>query len=135
MKLPIVKRLDKQDLSGKGDIPAWVDTLLANINQFIEPVAKALTNRLSFQDNFLCQVKTYTLTHNVELSVAVPKTGRVIGMFPILAQKSSDASATTQNIITGFRAVPKDVGVLGVTVQFAGGAGVKSDVSIVVLLG
>lgn len=135
MKLPIIKRIDRQDLAGGGDLPKWIDMFLGVMNAFIDPVARALQNRLTFADNFYCKVMTLTMKHATEQRVTVPIQARVIGAIPILAIKSTDTAAATKNVISGFGLNIKGDGSLGVIVNFAGGAGIQADVTLIILLG
>lgn len=134
MKLPVIKRLDKQDITSGGDYPSWMDGFLGALNAFIDPVVNALSGRLTFADNFLCTVSTQTYTHATELVISVPANRKVIGALPILAIKSTDTSAT-KNVISGWGLDVKGNGTLGLTVNFAGGAGKAADVTFVILLG
>ncbi len=58
MKLGLIKRISKEDMAAKGEIPGWVDPMLDVLNDFIEKTAKALNSNLSFADNFLCREHT-----------------------------------------------------------------------------
>lgn len=135
MRLPLIKRFDRQDLVSKGDLPAWMDSFLVTLNSFIDPVARALQGRLTFADNFYCKVTIQTFTHATELLVSVPPSMRVIGAIPLLAVKSTDSTPSTKNVISGFGLDLKGNGQLGVIINFAGGSGIKSDVTLIILFG
>lgn len=69
MKLPIVKRLDRADLSGKGDLPGWIDPLLGMINSFLDPLVTAIQGRLTLADNLYGAKLSVNLTHNTDLKI------------------------------------------------------------------
>ncbi|MBA3754993.1 MAG: hypothetical protein H0X02_01620 [Nitrosomonas sp.] len=69
MILGLIKRIAKENLSKRGEVPPWIDELLQPLNTFIETVTVALRNGLTFKDNFLCNVKQIKLVHGVESQV------------------------------------------------------------------
>ena len=81
MKLGIIKTIIREDLARIEKLPAWVDSFLQTLNQFISNVGTAINGNLDFRNNFLCKVKTMSLTHGVEQEVNPenPKL-RVIGV-------------------------------------------------------
>ncbi len=56
---PPIKRITREDLK---DAPQWVDRLLYPLNLFMDSVYGSLSHLLSFQDNFLCQIYSFSLT-------------------------------------------------------------------------
>lgn len=69
MKIGTIKTIVREELSKLGDLPKWIDPFLQALNQFITQAGQALKGGLTFQDNFLCRVKSVTLTHGVALEV------------------------------------------------------------------
>lgn len=133
MKIPFIRRILKEDLTqAAGTIEPWVDQLLYYLNMNMDTIGKALQGNLTFSDNFLCKTITLTFTHNTELSVSVNPELKVLGANPLLAVSSSDATSSTQNVITGFRVSVKGNGSLGLTVNFAGGSGITAKVTWVI---
>lgn len=55
MKLGLIKRISKEDMAMKGEVPKWMDPMLDTLNNFIDKVSTALNGNLSFGDNFLCK--------------------------------------------------------------------------------
>lgn len=82
------KRVLKEDLSqAGGEMPKWIDTLIAPINLFIEQVALALQNRLNFQDNFYSKTVTLKFQSGVpiEINPTTPfaKSARALGVLTL----------------------------------------------------
>lgn len=116
MKLGLIRRIDKGDLSRAGDVPKWIDPLLDTLNPFIEKVGLALQNRLTFVDNGLGKEYSGQFTTDVEKEInpRLPgqQTLRVQAVYPL---------TTGELFITGFKWVQKDNGNIGVTIKFSGG--------------
>jgi len=109
MKLPIIKSIRREDLATSGQIPPWIDKLLAPLNQFIEQVGVAVTGRLSVGDNLACKYITQNFTHNVELEINTNDRRRVVGMVPVFASDKKMA---------GHGFTYKNNGNIGVTILF-----------------
>lgn len=109
MKLSIVKSIRREDLAKSGEVPAWVDSLLGSLNQFMEQTLTAMTGRLSVGDNISQKFVTQNFTHNVELEVNPNDKRRVVGMVPVYS---------TDKIVAGYRFTYKNNGNIGVTVLF-----------------
>ena len=89
MKLTKIARLRKDDLPGS---PDWATRLLTPINSFFENVYLALTNKLSFQDNFNAQIKTITIsTPELPYEFTPTITGKPIGV--VLCQILKDTGS------------------------------------------
>lgn len=54
-----IKRIIKEQLPP--DVQKWIDVLLIPINNFISQATYALTNQLTFTDNFLATIKQVTI--------------------------------------------------------------------------
>lgn len=116
MKLPLIKRISKEDLQ-TNDLPSWMDQFLTILNGFITPITQALQGKLTLNDNFLgTQIET-TFTSGVELSIN-PKSGRLrpIGIIPLYT-----GGAT----VTGFKWTYNSDGTAGVTFTFSEGGNYK----------
>lgn len=61
--------------------------LVSYVAEMAENVARLLRNGLTFADNVACEVKTFTVKHNVEAQIGASKT--VIGMWPIRVDSTS----------------------------------------------
>jgi hypothetical protein len=83
MKLPIIKKIQKEDLQTGEKLPAWVDRMLSPLNQFIEQVGIAVTGRLTFGDNMAGKFVDEFFVHNVakELNPNDPRI--VYGLAPV----------------------------------------------------
>lgn len=127
MILGVIKRISKDDMAKLEKLPKWIDALLTPLNDFIEKVGLALQNRLTFKDNFLGKVGTFTFVHDSELEInpypATRGSLRVAGVIPV---SSGDM------FITAFKWVSKSNGNIGVTIKFSGGttANVKLQIQL-----
>lgn len=110
MKIGLNRRITREDLRS-GDLPGWIDQLLVPLNQFITTMVTAMTNRLTFEENFSANVLTFKLAHNTELEIN-PQSGRlrVIGILP---------SYSGGSILTGFGWEQKTNGKVGLTATFS----------------
>lgn len=132
MKLPLVKQVSKEDLGG-GDIPSWMDGFLGVYNQNMQAMATALLGKLTFADNFLCKATTQNFTHATALTIGVDKVSSVFGVIPLKCQNSTDTTASTKGVITGIGVTIIGNGSISVIVNYAGGAGIKADVDLLIL--
>lgn len=129
MKLDVIKTIRIDDLKNAGgDVPAWMDTLLFQLNAFIEGVGRAIQGNLTFTDNMLCRVKQYTFTHGVELVINPQSNNiKVLGMIPV------DGGG---QVIDTYGFTRKTNGNIGVTLSFSGGTSSTTSVcTILILLG
>lgn len=127
MKIDAISTIRLDDLKNAGgDIPPWLDTLVYQLNKVFETVGRAVQGNLTFADNVLCKVKSYTFTHGTELSINPQTNIKVLGVLPI------DANGQQ---ISGFGWTRKTNGNVGVTFNFAAGAGTKSTCTVLILLG
>lgn len=132
MKLPLIKRIPKEDLSkAGGEIPKWIDALLVPLNAFIEAIASVLQGRLTFEDNFMCNVITQDFTHSVPLEINPRKIEqrnlRVTGVIPL---------KTGNQGLEVFKWEQMANGNIRITYQFDGGIATTTDTcTILILLG
>jgi len=87
MKLGLIKRVSKEDLAAKGELPGWIDTFLDVLNDFIEKVTKALNGNLNFADNFLCKEHVQDFASGTAYTINPSIDGRnklrVYGVLPL----------------------------------------------------
>jgi hypothetical protein len=129
VKIDVIKKVDRADLAARGEIPPWVDPLIDAINQFIDPVGRALAQRLDFENNFLCRKIEAEFTTDVESifnpTVKAPIVNpKAIGMIPI---------HTGGVTLTGQKFTQKDDGTIGITLTFTGAT--TADFRIILFLG
>ena len=126
MKLGVIRRILREDLEKAGSVPAWVDQLLYPLNQFISLATQALTNNLTFSDNFSGQQQTLTFTHGVEQKVNPTTSAKVIGVIPLgVASLGTTSKGTAPALISKWGWVYKADGTIGITFYFdAGSSGI-----------
>lgn len=114
MKLGTIKRISKEDMSKKGQVPEWMDPLLETLNDFIEKITQALNGNLSFDDNILSKTIEQEFTHAAELIISPDVAGRSgvrpYGVFPI---------ASGGEVVDAFSWRLLDTGKIGVTINFS----------------
>lgn len=59
MKIPVIQQLQRTDFP---DAPNWISKLLYPLQLFMTTVIAALTNQLTYQDNFSCAINSLTFT-------------------------------------------------------------------------
>lgn len=131
MKLTL-KRILKEELArSKEPIPNYMDVVLKVLNSNFEQLVNALSNRLSFEDNFNSTTVQREVTHGVELEInpLAGKSGnlRVIGVF---------LTSSGNLVVDKFGWTLKTTGNVGITAYFNGGSGTTvADCKIIALLG
>lgn len=87
MRLSNVKRISKEDMSKKGEVPGWIEPMLETLNTFIEQVTTAMNGNLSLKDNLLAKEYIGEFTHNVPVEINPQLDGRsqlrVYGVIPM----------------------------------------------------
>lgn len=128
MKLGIIKTIIREELARFEKLPPWMDSFLQTLNQFISNVGTALNGNLDFRNNFLCTVKSITLTHGVEQQINPNNTKlRVIGVACFNAGGK---------IVDKFGWVALSNGNIGVTIYFDGGtSSTESTCELILFLG
>ena len=122
-----VKKLLKSDFPNS---PDWFSRFLSVMNQFLDTVIGGLRGKLTFRENFYCEVKEYEFTHATELEV-----GHNLESYKgvlIVSTPSDQAAATTYGISEWFVRVI-DNKTIGITIEFAGGGTTKGDVKLIIL--
>ena len=113
MKIPVVKRIQKEDLERAGEkLPAWLEPMLTTLNQFIDPVVTALNGRLSTRDNFLVKIIEQSFTSATELAINPLSQSKVQAVFVEYAGGKT---------LSGLKWVYKDNGSIGITLTFSEG--------------
>ena len=93
----------------------------------IDLTLNALRGKLTFEDNYYCEVKTNTHTHAVELEIAIA--GNYSGLIVI----GTPEEVSNDYIITGWKARRITNQKLGVTILFNGGATISGKVKYIIL--
>jgi hypothetical protein len=83
MKLPVIRRILREDLAKSGELPGWIDQLLVPLNQFIDQITLAIRNNLTLQDNVAGKYISTLFAHNVELQINPLSQRKVIGIIPL----------------------------------------------------
>lgn len=126
MILSSVRRILKEDLSKAGEIPKWVDAMLAPLNEFIDNVTLALRNNLTLQDNFSGKLLATKFTHDVPLSVnSGAGLNKVIGVIPL---------ACLSQRMDSFGWYRNQDGTIAVTFGFVGGSSSTVDTCTIYIL-
>jgi hypothetical protein len=100
MKIPVLRRLDRQDISGKDQIPDWIDSLLGALNTFLDPVGKCLQRRMTFADQFYGVQTLATLKHGVESVInPVVQSGYPVNQMRVVGITLIDPAG---EVVTGF---------------------------------
>jgi len=121
-----VRKLLKSDFS---QAPGWFDQLLVPFNQFLDSVIGALRNKLTFRDNFYCEIKEFTFVHATELEIS-HDLGDFKGLL-IVATPTGVPSTTYGISEWHVREITNKV--IGVTVEFAGGGVTEGKVKLIIL--
>lgn len=121
-----VRKLLKQDFP---DAPDWFTNFLSTFNSFMDSVIGALRNRLTFRENFYCEVKEFTFTHASELEIS-----HSLESFEgcLLVKTPEETPATTYGV-TELHCRTIDNKTIGVTVEFAGGGSTEGKVKLIIL--
>lgn len=121
-----VRKLLKSDFT---DAPSWFDKMLTPFNQFLDSVIGALRNKLTFRDNFYCEVKEFEFTHASELEIS-----HTLNEFKgvLIVKTPGDTPATTYGI-TEWHVREISNTSIGVTVEFAGGGSTSGNVKFIIL--
>ena len=126
MKLPVLRRILKEDLQKAGEVPSWIDALLDPLNEFIDNVTLAFRNNITFPDNFAGKLVSISFTHNVELNVNPGSNAKILGVMPLGALNESTVS---------FKWVKQIDGSLGITFGFGSGGTTSAVCTIYILYG
>lgn len=107
MKLPIYKRINREDLK---DAPDWIGNLLYPLNQVFETVYNTLNRNLTFTDNVLSFQKTIQFTTKSDyvsmsswdvISIAIPDSFKV-RVSGVITLNFAPIDTTLVKNITGF---------------------------------
>ena len=120
-----VRKLLKSDFP---EAPKWFENLLVPLNGFMDSVIGGLRNKLTFRENFYCEVRELTFVHDVELEV-----GFSLNAYNGLLIIKTPEESSDNYIITGWKARVIEPGILGVKVRFAGGGTTSGTVKFIIL--
>ena len=126
MKIASVRKIFKEDIAKTGDVPAWINSLLDPINQFLDTITLALRNNLDLANNFAGKLIQTKFTHDVTLDVNPGTNGKIIGVIPL---------SGGQQAITSFKWVRNDNGTIGVTFGFTAGGTTADTCTLFVFYG
>lgn len=98
-QLPTFRRIQKEDIPNS---PAWFDTVISVVNQFFESTYRALANNLTFEQNFIAQIKTFNLTAGASASAntfnfAVTMSAKPQGLIPLKITQSASTYVPLTN--------------------------------------
>lgn len=65
-KISGIKKILKTDIPDADD---WFSPVISVLNSFLDTVIGALRGRLTFRENFHCEVKQFEFKHGVELEI------------------------------------------------------------------
>lgn len=121
-----VRKLLKSDFTGA---PKWFDKMLVPFNQLLDSVIGALRNKLTFRDNFYCEVNEFEFTHASELEIS-----HNLNEFKgVLIVKTPEETPATTYGITEWHAREISNTSIGLTVEFAGGGSTSGNVKFIIL--
>lgn len=122
-----IRKLLKSDFK---EAPAWFNKMLGPFNEFLDSVIGALRGKLTFRDNFYCEVKEFEFIHASELEI-----GHNLDDYKgilIVNTPSDQATATTYGISEWFvREI--DNRTIGITIEFAGAGTTAGNVKFIIL--
>jgi len=127
--MAVIKGTRKILKSDIPDAPGWFDPIISTLNSFFDTVIGALRGRLTFRDNFYCQVKEFTFTHGVELEVLYDGIEDYKG---ILIVKSPEEESSDY-AIANWKARRVKPNTLGVTIEFKGAGTTEGKVKFIIL--
>ncbi len=94
-KITNVSKLMKESFK---EAPVWFSAVMESFNNLIDLTLNALRGKLTFEDNYYCEVKTNTHAHAVELEIAIA--GNYSGLLVI----GTPEEVSNDYIITGWKA-------------------------------
>jgi len=103
--------------------------MLSPFNQFLDSVIGALRNRLTFRENFYCEVKEYTFTHASELEISHD----LLSFNGIMIIKTPNETPSTTYGISEWHVREIDNKTIGVTIEFAGAGTTSGNVKFIIL--
>lgn len=125
MRIESTNKIYRKDIP---EAPNWLDKLLFPLNQFMDSVSTAMRGKLTFGDNFYCEIKEYDFTHNVEQKI----TYGLKNYAGILVLKGPDTNDGTKVIVTT-QSRTIDNSTLGVIFTFVGGGTTTGTVRFLIL--
>ena len=113
MRIESTNKIYRKDIP---EAPSWLDKLLDPLNRFMDSCTTALRGRLTFYDNFYCEIKEFEFTHGVEqrVSFALKTYSGVILI------KGPDSATAADRLIEPLQVRTIDNLTIGVTARFGG---------------
>ena len=127
--ISIVKGVRKLLKSDFAEAPQWFDAFLSPFNQFLDTVIGALRNKLTFRDNFYCEVKEFTFYHGSELIID-HKLNEYKGI--LIVGCPNETPSTTYGISEWHVRIISNKSI-GLTVEFAGAGSTSGLVKFIIL--
>lgn len=121
-----VRKLLKSDFT---EAPRWFDKMLFPFNQFLDSVIGALRNKLTFRDNFYCEVREFEFTHNTELVISH---SLIEFKGVLIVQSPAETPATTYGI-NSFHCREISNTEVGLTISFNGAGTTTGNVKFIIL--
>ena len=123
MKIGVISKVRKEDLAKGGEkLPAWLNSFLSPVNQFIDQVGLALKGRLTIEENIAAKYIDQKMTSGILLTLSTNDRRVVKGVWPVYAEGKQ---------ITGWQFDYRDTGRIDFTITFNGGG--TTDVRLLVL--
>jgi hypothetical protein len=116
----VIRRISREDLAKRGEVPAWIDELLQPLNDFMDQTVSTLRGGITFSNISHKEVK-FRFTSGTESQFSVPSNRRVAGIQVVEALNKT---------ITGYGFTRKSNGNIGITVKFDGGGDADCNVKI-----
>ena len=120
MKITLTRVLETTKILAT-EVGQQIPDFFSYMAEFVEQVVRTLRNGLTFQDNFDCAVKIYSLVHNVTQVISSDRPVQAIQVMRVYSQ--------TQQLV-GFNWSYNDQGQLTVTVSFSGAPTGAIDVTL-----
>lgn len=122
MRLPVIRRILKEDLARSGEeLPKWLDSLLEPLNEALDQIVLSIRNNLTLRDNMNTKEFEGTFTSGTAQEVSITSKSRPIGVLVV------DAAGKT---VTGYGFTRLVNGNISVTLTFSGGGSAKCKIYI-----
>jgi hypothetical protein len=104
----VIRRISREDLAKKGELPAWVDEMLSTLNEFLDRTVTALRGGLTY-DNFACKSVQLKFTSGTARTVSLAPNQRVSGIHVLEA---------LNHTVTGYGFYRNSDGTIDVRIKF-----------------
>jgi hypothetical protein len=96
-KLPSFRRIVEDQIASK--YPELREALLSPLNNFMESITRALSKRLTFEDNFDGQVSTYLANGTYPVKIKWTRFSKPIGVWIVQVQRTDGLSAALTDAV------------------------------------